>query len=91
MAVRFDIEAFIGQSVIFVPLIIGIVQAIKTLGMQDKYAPILAIAIGITLSILVDGVTNLWTHNLLGGILYGLSSVGLYSSAKTIIRENAEK
>lgn len=74
----------VGAAVV-VPIILSIVQACKLTGwVKDKYAPFLAMFVGI-------GVTMLLSHDLMNdisnlilqGILFGLASSGLYSGIKT--------
>ena len=77
-------NTYLSQSILIVPLIVGIVQAIKQTSMPDKYAPLVSIAVGIGISYLTHTVDMAWTHVVLSGIIYGLSAVGLYASTKTL-------
>ena len=64
---------------------IGIVEAFKGLGVPTKWCPILAIFIGLGLSALAFLVENKNVVNfILMGIILGLTSVGLFSTTKTI-------
>ncbi len=65
-----------------IPLVLGLVQAFKMLGTPSKYAPILAIVIGIALTALT-GVA--WQSMIAQGIISGLAASGLWSSGKNTI------
>ena len=63
-----------------IPLVIGLVQVAKTLGMPSKYAPLTAIIAGMVL-IALTGET--WQASIAQGLLVGLAASGLYSGTKT--------
>jgi hypothetical protein len=69
---------------VMVAAIMGVVEAIKRAGLEAKFAPLVAIALGIGLAILavVGGLleTNFWAAEFYG-IVAGLSAVGLYSGS----------
>ena len=66
-----------------VGIIMGIAQIAKGLGINVKYIPILNIAIGILLSILIAPEDI--RFGIFNGIIAGLSASGLYSSQKNVI------
>lgn len=61
-----------------VPIVIGIVSAMKELGLPGKFAAIVAIVIGLLGSWLIGGTL---LAIILGGIVVGLSASGLYSGS----------
>lgn len=65
-------------------VIMGIAQIAKGLGLNPKFIPILNIAVGILIAILIlpDGIRA----DIFNGIILGLSASGLYSSQKNIIK-----
>jgi hypothetical protein len=66
-----------------VVLIIALCQFAKTLTfVNSRYIPLLAILLGVLGSFAAGGVE--WTQ-VLGGVLVGLSSVGLYSGFKATV------
>ena len=68
-----------------IPIIVALVQMFKmTNWVKDRFAPFLAVGFGILLAFLF-GVDNgdSWSHIIFTGIIYGLSSSGLYSGIKT--------
>lgn len=77
----FDLLQYAGIAV--VPLIIGMAEAIKKLGFNAKFIPIINIILGIVAGILI-------TQNLMQGIFIGiaigLSASGLYSSGKNVLQ-----
>lgn len=63
-------------------LIVGLTQAIKMLGLPKRFVPITAIAIGVSLSFILVGVSGI---NAVAGIIAGLVSVGMFSGVKASI------
>jgi len=68
------------ENLIIVPVIIGLVEVAKRLGLNDKYCPILAVLFGIGFASLGTAVG--FGGMLLSGVISGLAAVGLYSGAK---------
>jgi Na+-transporting NADH:ubiquinone oxidoreductase subunit NqrE len=68
-----------------VPIIVALVQMFKmTTWVKDRFAPFLAVALGIFLAFLFSNdMGQNWSHIIFTGIIYGLSSSGLYSGIKT--------
>ncbi len=65
------------ETVILVPLIIGTVEVVKrTKIVGDNFIPLVAILIGVTIS-LTDGLT---TNNALNGLIAALIASGLYDN-----------
>jgi len=65
-----------------IPVVVGLVQVAKKIGLRGKYAPIVAILFGIGGSFLLGGS---WTEVILAGVIVGLSSSGLYSGTKSTV------
>lgn len=66
-------------NLLVIPAITGIVEAIKQAGMPSRFAPVLALVLGIgSIFVIKDG-------NLLIGIVYGLSAMGLYAGPKAVV------
>jgi len=65
--------------VAIVPVITGLVQVTKGLGVTSKYAPLASIFLGIGL-VALTGVT--WQVFIVQGIIAGLAASGLFSGAK---------
>lgn len=66
-------------AAILIPIITGIVQALKMVGLKDKYAPVAALAIGAGLGVLLRQDAETFTSAVFSGLIYGLSASGLYS------------
>lgn len=65
-----------------VPVVLAIVQLIKGVGLPTKWAPLLAVVLGFT------GVWMTLGHmDILTGITVGLASAGLWSGAKTTLKQ----
>lgn len=73
-----EIEA---TDAIYIPIILGIVEAAKRVGLNAAYAPILSIVLGVAFSLLTQGLS---VPSAMLGISWGLMASGLYSGAKTV-------
>lgn len=62
-----------------IPVVMGVVQVIKNLGMDSKFAPILSILLGLGFSFLVGGAV---LTVVVGGLVLGLTACGLYAGGK---------
>ena len=71
-------------GIAIIPLLIGILEVIKKLGINKKYIPIISLLLGIGTGILLftDGDLK---AGIIKGIYIGLSAVGLYSGGKNTI------
>jgi hypothetical protein len=69
----------ITNAAILIPVITGVVQALKMIGMREKFAPLAAIGIGAGLAVLLRQDAQTFTNAIFTGIIFGLSSSGLYS------------
>jgi hypothetical protein len=69
----------ITSAAILIPVITGVVQALKLIGMKEKFAPLAAIGIGAVLAVLLRSEMQTFTNAIFTGIIFGLSSSGLYS------------
>lgn len=76
-----------------VPAVLALVTLAKDLGMPSRLAPVLALVLGVVLTLLHtlglgEGIT---THNVYGlitsGMILGLSASGLYDSSKLISQD----
>lgn len=63
------------EFAIVLPVVIGLVEAIKRAGLSSRYSPIVSILLGVVLMYLFGG--DIWE-----GLLAGLSASGLYSGVK---------
>lgn len=62
-----------------VPIVIGLVEVLKGVGLTSKYAPAFSLVFGIWLMLLIGMV---WQAAIIQGIIAGLAASGLYSGAK---------
>ena len=77
-------------GVLAIPLIIGLVEAAKRLGMDTVWATPLAVAFGLTISVGYEAARQVpgsetWLNAVLWGLALGLSASGLYSGTKTVV------
>ena len=71
-------------GIAIVPLLIGILEVFKKLGLSKKYIPVISLfpGIGIGIALFADGDIK---TGIIQGIYIGLSAVGLYSGAKNTV------
>ena len=67
------------MNIEIIPLITGLVAVAKQAGLPSRYAPIMAVVLGIVL--VLDN--NISVASLATGVFYGLSAVGLWEAGKT--------
>ncbi len=61
-----------------IPIIIGITEAIKRLGVPSRLMPIISMFLGVGYSYLISGDLNNWSE----GLVVGLSACGLWDFGK---------
>ena len=77
--VGFDDAAMVG-------LIMALVEAAKRTGMPARFAPLLALVLGIGAGVFFIAPGD-YAQGILFGIALGLSAVGLYSGTKNVVRK----
>ncbi|WP_284141054.1 MULTISPECIES: hypothetical protein [unclassified Virgibacillus] len=80
----FGIEAY---GVVLIPIIMGLIEVAKILGLPRKYAPLLAVILGVAAGTIYANPDSL-RGGILIGIALGLSSVGLYSGTRNFLYQN---
>jgi hypothetical protein len=75
-------------------VIVSLVQIAKGCGMPRRYAPLLAIVLGIAVTVAIQVAVALpwlrvWWEALGAGLMLGLSACGLYSGGKSMIVSKA--
>lgn len=71
-------------KLLIIPILIGILEVFKKLGLPVKYVPVLSLLLGVLASVSVSGLA---VENFIQGLVYGLSACGLYSGTKATIEE----
>ena len=67
----------------YIPIVIGIIQVIKKVFPKaSKFAPLIALILGIAL-MLISGLTF---NNVITGLIVGLSANGLYGGTKYMLK-----
>lgn len=71
-------------GIAIIPLLIGILEIFKKVGVNEKYIPVISLiaGIGIGIALFSDGDLK---SGIVQGIYIGLSAVGLYSGTKNTI------
>lgn len=79
-----------------VPAVLALVTLVKGLGMPSRLAPVLALALGVVLTLLhtLSMGDSITTHTIWGlitsGLILGLSASGVYDGAKLIGERNQQ-
>ncbi|MCU9594552.1 hypothetical protein OEV82_08790 [Caldibacillus thermolactis] len=75
-------------DVAIIPLIAGITEIFKKIGLPAKYSPIVAIFLGIIITLVYVDVTP--KEGVLVGIMLGLSASGFYSGTKNLVEKRSK-
>jgi len=79
-------------SISAIAVILGLVQLARILGLQEKYAPLLSVGLGLLASIGYHFYSQqTWFEVIVIGLVLGLSSIGLYSGTKETIEAFRQK
>lgn len=78
-------EMFELYDVALVPLILGVVEVFKRVGLPAKFSPLVAMFLGIALGIFYLDVAA--KEGIIIGLALGLSASGLYSGTKNMIEK----
>ena len=78
-------ELMIG-NVVLVPLLIGILEVVKKLGLDPKYIPVVSVGLGVISGFALNGLSNP-VESAYTGIAVGLAAVGLYSGTKNTLQK----
>ena len=71
-------------GIAIIPLLIGILEVFKKLGLNKKYIPVISLLLGIGVGIALFAAGD-FKAGIIKGIYIGLSAVGLYSGTKNTI------
>lgn len=75
------------SEIALVPIVNGLVEMAKNMGLPKKYAAPAALALGILLQLGVAGTLGFSLDAVLQGAVIGLSASGLYSGSKAILKK----
>lgn len=81
---------FVIGGVASVPLIVGLVAAIRQVGLPDRFAPVASLVFGVLLGLAGTFMANAMTpqgivQGVIVGLGLGLAASGAYSATKTTI------
>lgn len=75
------------HNVFFIPLIIGVVEVFKSIGLKKKFVPLLSLCVGILIGVFYIYPEDIKSGAIVG-MMYGLSASGLYSGTKNSIERD---
>ncbi|RJX24740.1 MAG: hypothetical protein C4554_08345 [Dethiobacter sp.] len=85
-----DVELIGGVSAI--AIILGLVQLARMLGLSEKYASLLTVALGLLASVGYHFYSDqMWYESVIVGLVLGLSAIGLYTGTKETIESFRQK
>ena len=71
------------------PVVVGLTQVVKLLGLPSKFSAVVSLIFGLCISFLIPAA--LLRDTILFGIVAGLSASGLWSGAKTAVESIKQK
>lgn len=71
-------------GILIIPLIIGLLEVIKRVGLNKKFIPVISLVFGIIAGIFLFSNGDI-SVGVVQGLYMGLSAVGLYSGTKNTI------
>lgn len=74
-------------GIAIIPLLIGILEVFKKIGLNERYIPIASLILGIGLGIALFSEGD-FLAGIIQGIFIGLSAVGLYSGTKNTVQKH---
>ncbi len=83
-------------GIALVPLIVAAVEVAKRVGLPTRWAPLVAVAVGLAASLGVQAAQSApggqaWVDATIVGLALGLSAAGLYSGARaTVLTPSAD-
>lgn len=80
-----NIKAF---DVALVGIIVAMVEVVKRVGLPDRFAPLVALVLGILLGIIY--IPGDIAQGVIVGMAMGLTAVGLYSGTKNVVKGGGE-
>ncbi len=75
------------ETGVIIAIIIGLVSIAKKLGLESKFAPVLALVLGVGINLVVKYLGAETGELVVGGIIAGLTSMGLYSGTKATFKK----
>ena len=75
------------ETGVIIAIIIGLVAVAKKLGLKSKFAPVLALVLGVGINLAVKYFGAETSELVIGGIIAGLTACGLYSGVKATIKK----
>lgn len=71
-------------DVAIIPLIVGIVELLKEIGLHSKFAAVVSVLIGIAIGVVYISPDDV-KRGILVGLALGLAASGLYSGTKSTV------
>ena len=72
-------------ELMLIPLIVGLLEIVKSFNIDKKYVPLFSLFLGLLFVFIGNKDGNI-DSNVIDGLIVGLSSVGLFSSSKNLVK-----
>ncbi len=72
-----------------IPVVNGLVEVAKRVGLPNRFAPVLAILFGLLAALMLQNLEQPVAMIIIEGLLIGLSAVGLYSGTRNVLRKKS--
>lgn len=66
---------------LIIPITVGLTEVVKRVGLSSRFLPLIAIALGV---VLTGFYTAFDQAGIVQGVIFGLTSVGLFSGVKSV-------
>ncbi len=72
---------------VLIALVVGLTEVGKKLGIPSRFLPLLALLLGVGVNFVLKFLGLEYGELLLGGLVAGLSAIGLYSGTKATLEK----
>jgi hypothetical protein len=72
---------------VLIALVVGLTEVGKKLGIPSRFLPLLALLLGVGVNFVLKFLGIEYGELLLGGLVAGLSAIGLYSGTKATLEK----
>lgn len=78
-------------QLVMIPAVNGLVEVAKKTGLPNRFAPLLAVALGIMAGIGLRDPNASTAVGIIEGVVIGLSAVGMYSGTRNVFQSSLNK
>lgn len=79
------------MQLVMIPAVNGLIEVAKKAGLPNRYAPLLAVTLGVISGIGLREPNTSMVIGIIEGVVIGLSAVGMYSGARNVFQSSLNK